>query len=149
MNPKSLVALALGCVLLAGCNRRGPEIPKEVQASSEQRDAGDGIESVVVNPEAAHAGSAIDQAGDLVERADQFAVGQSIYVSVPTKFGLRDGQTLEIFWFHDDGRSRKDETRKIEGPFTAFEFVAQDAGKYNVEVAASGRPIALVQFEVR
>ena len=59
------------------------------------------------------------------------------------------GDKLDIFWFHDDGRSRMDDKKPIEGPFTVFEFAPTDAGLYHVEVDANGRPIALVEFEVK
>ena len=36
-----------------------------------------------------------------------------------------------------------------EGPFTVFEYTPEDAGKYNTEVDVNGRPIALVEFEVK
>lgn len=149
MNLKPLLIPAVLCLALAACNRQGPEVPKGVDDNRTLQDHGDGVEAVVVNPEAAHVGSAVDEAGDILEPATRFDVGQTIYISVPTKFGLRDGQTLEVFWFHDDGRSRKDDTRKIEGPFTVFELIAADPGAYNVEVAVNDRPIALVQFEVQ
>lgn len=148
MNSKSLIAIALSCAMLTACNRQGPEAPKGVDDTQSYQETGDGVESVVVNPDAAHVGRAVDAAGDIAEPANRFKAGETVYISVPTKFGLQDGQQLEIFWFHDDGRSRKDDARKIESAFTAFEFVPSDTGEYNVEVAASGRPIALVQFEV-
>ena len=148
MNLKPLVSLAVLCLVLGACNRQGPDVPKGVDDNRTLQDPGDGVEAVVVNPDAAHVGSAVDGAGEIVEPATRFDVGQTVYISVPTKFGLRDGQRLEVFWFHDDGHSRKDDTRKIEGPFTVFEWIASDVGAYNVEVAVDNRPIALVQFEV-
>ena len=54
-----------------------------------------------------------------------------------------------MFWFHDDGRSRIDDRKVIAGANTVFELVAADPGPYNVEVDANGRPVALVQFEVK
>ncbi len=149
MNPKLLLPFVLASLVLSACNRQGPDVPRGVDDTRSLQDTGDGIESVVVNPEAANVGSAVDPAGDISEPQTRFTTGETVYISVPTKFGLRDGQSLEAFWFHDDGRSRKEDTRKIEGPFTVFEFAPTDAGAYNVEVAVANRPIALVQFEVQ
>ncbi len=140
---------ALLLLALAACNRQGPEVPKAVDDNRTVQDQGDGIESVMVSPDAAKVGSEANEAGDIVAEARAFEVGQKVYISVPTKFGRKIGDRLEIFWFHDDGRSRRDEQKQIAGPFTVFEFSPDDAGPYNVEVAANGRPIALVQFEVK
>ena len=140
---------ALLLLALAACNRQGPEVPKAVDDNRTVQDQGDGIESVMVSPDAAKVGSEANEAGDIVSEARAFEVGQKVYISVPTKFGRKIGDKLEIFWFHDDGRSRRDEQKQIAGPFTVFEFSPDDAGPYNVEVAANGRPIALVQFEVK
>ena len=134
---------------LAACNRQGPEVPKAVDDNKTVRDQGDGIESVMVSPDAAKVGSEANEAGDIVTESRTFEVGQKVYISVPAKFGRKIGDKLEIFWFHDDGRSRRDEQKQMSGPFTVFEFTPTDAGIYNVEVDANDRPIALVQFEVK
>ena len=151
MNPKLILPLLGLCLLsLAACNRQGPELPKGVDDNtSYQQDPGDGVQPVMVNPDAAKVGSGVDGAGDVATESREFEAGQTVYISVPTKFGLKVGDRLEIFWFHDDGKSRKDDAKKVEGPFTVFEFISSDPGPYNVEVAANGRPIALVQFTVK
>ena len=136
-------------VALSACNRQGPEAPKAVDDNQGAQDQADGVESVMVSPDAAKVGSEADPSGDIATEAREFKAGQKVFISVPTKFGRRIGDRLEIFWFHDDGRSRRDEQKQIAGPFTVFEFVPADAGAYNVEVAANGKPIALVQFEVK
>ena len=151
MNSRlSLLSGLVACMLVLGaCNRQGPDVPKGVDDNTSVDDYGDGINPVAVSPDAAKVGSEADDMGDIPTEVREFDVGQTIYISVPTKFGRKVGDRLEIFWFHDDGRSRKDDTKKIEGEFTLFEFIANDAGPYNVEVAANGRPIALVQFTVK
>ena len=144
-----ITGFALLLLALVACNRQGPEAPKGVDDNKEVHDQTDGVESVVVSPDAAKVGSEVNDAGDIVTESHVFDVGQKIHISVPTKFGRKLGDSLEIFWFHDDSRSRRDERKPIRGPFTAFEFTPVDPGAYNVEVAATGRPIALVQFEVK
>ena len=140
---------ALLLLALAACNRQGPDVPKPVDDNKEFRDQADGIESVVVSPDAAKVGSEVDGAGDIANEVRTFDAGQKVYISVPAKFGRKIGDKLEIFWFHDDHRSRHEEQKQIAGPFTVFEFAPTDVGAYNVEIAANGRPIALVQFEVK
>lgn len=140
---------ALLLLALAACNRQGPGDPKQVDDNKALQETGDGIESVVVSPDAAKVGSEASEAGDIVTETRAFELGQKVYISVPTKFGRKIGDKLEIFWFHDDGRSRRDEAKQVAGPFTVFEFTPTDAGPYNVEVAGNGRPVALVQFEVK
>lgn len=148
----TLRVLATALVLLAvtGCNRQGPELPRGVDDNKSVDEAsGDGVQSVVVNPNAAKVGSAVDDQGAISAPAQEFSAGQTIYISVPTQYGRKVGDRLEVFWFHDDGRSRKDEQKVIAGPHTVFELIAKDPGPYNVEVDANGRPIALVQFTVK
>lgn len=144
-----IVGPALLLLAMAACNRQGPDVPKPVDDNKTVQDEGDGIQSVMVRPDAAKIGSEANEAGDIVTELRAFETGQKVYISVPTKFGRKIGDKLEIFWFHDDGRSRRDEQKQIAGQFTVFEFSPDDAGSYNVEVDANGRPIALVQFEVK
>ena len=87
--------------------------------------------------------------GELTVRLEALEAAQKVFISVPTKYERKIGDKLEIFWFHDDGRSRREEQKQIAGPFTLFEFAPADAGAYNVEVSANGKPLALVQFEVK
>lgn len=144
-----VLATALVLLMAAGCNRQGPDVPRGVDDNQSLDDNVDGVQSVVVNPNAAKVGSAVDEQGAISTPAQEFAAGQTIYISVPTQYGRKVGDRLEIFWFHDDGRSRKDEQKVIAGPYTVFELIAKDAGLYNVEVDANGRPIALVQFTIK
>ena len=141
-----LPAIALLACLLLACNREGPDLSKAEQAAAQQSER-EGVETVVVDPNA-FVGSALTENGDIATAQREFALGDTVYLSVPSK-GRRLGSQLEVFWFHEDGRSRKDDQKRIEGPFSAFEYVPEEAGRYNVEVAVSGRTVGLVEFEVR
>ena len=145
---KGSLGLVLLACALAACNRQGPEQPTAIDADPATRQDPNGIGTVEVAPDTAFVGSAVDDRGDLLTPQYEFTTGSTVYVSVPTK-GRKMGDRMEVFWFHDDGRSRKDEAKKIAGPFTAFEFQPSEAGKYNVEVDVNNRPIALVEFEVK
>ena len=145
MRTLSLVLMA--CALVA-CNRQGPEQPTAIDNSAAPTENPNGIGTVEVQPNTAFVGSAIDDRGDLVTPQLSFIAGSTVYVSVPTK-GRNIGERMEVFWFHEDGKSRKDEDKRIAGPFTAFEFQPTEVGKYNVEVDVNNRPIALVEFEVK
>lgn len=144
-----VLATSLAVLLAAGCNRQGPEVPRAVGDDKSVEDYGDGVQPVVVNPNAAKVGAAVDNRGAISTPATEFKAGETIYISVPTQYGRKVGDRLEIFWFHDDGRSRKDDRKVVAGPFTSFELIAKDPGPYNVEVDANGRPIALVQFTIK
>lgn len=139
--------LLLACAL-AACNRQGPEQPSAIDPNPSAKENPNGVSTVEVAPDTAFVGSAIDDRGDLVTPQHDFATGSTVYVSVPTK-GRKIGDRMEVFWFHEDGLSRKDEHKKIAGAFTAFEFQPSEVGKYNVEVDVNSRPIALVEFEVK
>ena len=144
------LCLLLAVTALAACNRQGPQVPKPVDdnTSAPQRHD-DGVESVTVNPNAAKAGAEVDGNGDIATPMHEFKSGQTVYISVPTKFGRKQGERLDVFWFHDDGRTRKEDRKVIAGAYTVFEMIAKDPGPYNVEVDANDRPIALVQFTIK
>lgn len=143
-----IVCLALLACALAACNRQGPEVPTAIDAKPAPKDDPNGVGTVEVAPDVAFVGPEIDDRGDLVTRQHDFTTGATVYVSIPSK-GRRMGDRMEVFWFHEDGLSRKEEARKVAGPFTAFEFKPSEIGKYNVEVDVNNRPIALVEFEVK
>ncbi len=142
------LSLALLTCALAACNRQGPEVPTAIDSHASQKENPNGVGTVEVGPNVAFVGAEINDQGDLVTPQHEFTVGATVYVSVPSK-GRKLGEQMEVFWFHEDGRSRKEEHKKIAGPFTAFDYAPKDAGKYNVEVDVNNRPIALVQFEVK
>ena len=143
-----LLATLLLTLAVMACNRQGPEIPKPVADGEGQAQNGDGVQTVVVDPNAAFVGAAVDAAGDITTPQREFNTGDTVYISVPSK-GRKLGSKVEVFWFHDDGTSRKDEAKPIAGPFTVFEFQPIDPGSYNVEVDAGGRAIALVEFQLK
>ncbi len=140
--------IALLCCLALACNRQAPELPTGSDAETEEDSGREGVDTVVVDPNAAFVGSALTETGEIATPQREFNVGDTVYLSVPSK-GRRLGSGLEVFWFHSDGRSRRDDQKRIEGPFTALEFVPEEAGQYNVEVAVDGRTVGLVEFEVR
>ena len=142
-----MLAMGLALLLVAGCNRQGPELPTGVEQDSADSDI-NGVGTYIIDPNAAFVGSAVDAAGEIATPAREFSPGQTVYISVPSK-GRKLGSELEIFWFHADGISRKEERKRIEGAFTVFEFQPSDTGKYNTEVDVSGRPVGLVEFEVK
>ncbi len=144
-RPLSLVLLVFA---LVACNRQGPDQPTAIDSNPASGENPNGIGTVEVAPNTAFVGSAIDDRGDLVTPRHDFTTGATVYVSVPSR-GRKLGDRMEVFWFHEDGRSRKDEDKKIAGPFTAFEFKPSEAGKYNVEVDVNNRPIAFVEFNVK
>lgn len=144
-----MLATALVLLTVAGCNRQGPDVPHAVDDNKTVDEYGDGVQPVTVNPDAAKAGAAVDGQGAISTPAQEFAVGQTIYISVPTKFGRKQGERLDVFWFHDDGRTSKEDRKVIAGAYTVFEMIAKDPGPYNVEVDANDRPIALVQFTIK
>ena len=149
MTPtQRILSFVLLACALAACNRQGLEQPTAIDTNPAPQENPNGVGTVEVAPNTAFVGSAIDDRGDLVTPQHDFAVDSTVYVSIPTK-GRKIGDRMEVFWFHEDGRSRKDEHKKIAGPFTAFEFQPTEVGKYNVEVDVNNRPIALVEFEVK
>ena len=65
-----VLATALVLVMAAGCNRQGPDVPRAVGDDKSVEEFGDGVQPVVVNPNAAKVGAAVDdrdlRPGDLL-----------------------------------------------------------------------------------
>lgn len=138
--------LIVSALLVAGCNREGPVIPTNEAGKS---GAGpDAREAFVVTGDAGKVGSALAPDQSIATPKTRFAVGETVYLSVPAK-NKPPGSRIDVFWFHEDGKSRKDDSRRFERANLAFEFVPKDAGKYNVEIDLNGRPIGLTEFTVQ
>ena len=97
-----VLATALAVLMAAGCNRQGPEVPRAVDDNKSVDDLGDGVQSGVVNPDAAKVGSAVDGQGAIATatlegpRITIERVGTS--VSSPRYLAAgRDGAAPEVF----------------------------------------------------
>ena len=81
MNPTLRIAASTLLLLaLVACNRQGPDAPKPVDDNKAAQDQGDGVQSVMVSPDAAKVGSEANKAGDIVAEARAFEVGQKVYI---------------------------------------------------------------------
>ncbi len=145
---RRLSALGLMLCALAACNRDDLQLPKAVEGSAEEPAIRDPATPFVVSATAGKVGAAIDGNGDISEARTTFAPDEKVYVSMNAK-GRRQGDRVHVYWFHSDGLSRKEEEKKIAGPFVAFDFSPSETGRYSIEIDVNDRPIGLVDFEVK
>lgn len=144
------LCLLLAAVALTACNRQGPQVPKLRDdntscAAAPRRWRGVGRRQ----PECGQGRRAeVDGNGDITNLAARIQERTNRVHLGAHQLGRKQGERLEVFWFNQ-GKSQKEDTKNIQGPFTVFEFAPTDTGAYNVEVDANGRPVALVQFEVK
>ena len=133
---------------MAACNRDDLQLPKAVEGSADEPAIRDPATPFVVSGTAGKVGAAIDGNGDISEARTTFAPDEKVYVSMNAK-GRRPGDRVHVYWFHSDGLSRKEEEKKIAGPFVAFDFSPSETGRYSIEIDVNDRPIGLVDFEVK
>ena len=141
-----LVPLILAALALGACNREGPVIPTQEAASGQQ--GSNANQPFTVSADAGQVGSALARDQSIATPQTEFAPGDTVYISVPGK-NKPNGSSIEVFWFHQDGKSRKEEGKRLEGAHVAFEFVPQEVGRYSVEIDVNGRPIGLTDFTVQ
>lgn len=141
-----VLATTLAMLVLSGCNRDGMQLPGAVEEA--QQDDRASNDPFVVAGDAGKVGAAVDGNGDISEPKVVFAPNETVYVSMDAK-GRRQGDRVRVFWFHADGLSRKEEEKRIEGPFVAFDYVPTEAGRFRIAIDLNDRPIGLVDFEVQ
>lgn len=135
------------CTLMA-CNRDKLQLPGAVEETADEYANRDAAAPFIVSGTAGKVGAAVAENGDISEPKTVFAPDEKVYVSMNAK-GRRQGDRVRVYWFHSDGLSRKEEEKKIEGPFVAFDFVPAESGKFSIEIDVNDRPIGLVDFEVK
>ena len=140
------LAAGLMVSLLASCNRDSLQLPEKVEeAKDDGREASDAF---VVSATAAKIGAAVDDQGAISEPQTSFAIGDTVFLSMEAK-GRRLGDRVRVFWFHEDGKSRKEEEKTLTGPYVHFEYQPEETGVFHTEVDVNDNPIGLVDFEVK
>lgn len=142
-----VLATALVLLMVAGCNRDGLQLPGAVEEKDDQanREAND---PYMVSATAAKIGAAVDESGDISEPRTTFAPNDTVFLSMDAK-GRRMGDRVKVYWFHEDGKSRREDEKVLDGPFVYFEYQPTESGKFHAEVDVNERPIGLVDFEVK
>lgn len=161
----SLVPLVPLCVVLAaaGCNKQGPEPPvvqETADASATDGRTADEPAPVVQAPpplpeaatNALAVGSALGGNGSVQAPRSTYALADTVYASMPTS-GHSPGDTVTIWWTHEDGAVDKDESKPLPAgeDYVSFSFSGADgmrAGDYNAQVDVNGMPVGFVDFTV-
>ena len=143
-----VLATSLAVLLVAGCNRDGLQLPKAVGEGNQGEAGGQPADPYLVSGTAGKVGAAIDDQGDIMEPKVVFSPNETVYLSMDAK-GRRPGDRVRVYWFHQDGISRREEEKQVEGPFVAFDYAPTETGKFNVEIDVNEKPIGLVDFEVK
>ena len=142
-----VLATALVLLMAAGCNRDGLQLPDAVDEKDDRADQA-ANDPYMVSATAAKTGSAVDENGDISEPKTTFAPNDTVFLSMDAK-GRRMGDRVRVYWFNEDGKSRKEDEKVLEGPFVYFEYQPTESGKFHAEVDVNERPIGLVDFDVK
>ncbi len=145
-NPLRFLATGLVLCLLAACNRDGMQLPGAVE--EKQDDTRGATDPFEVSATAAKTGSTMGDQGAISVPQTSFAVGDTVFLSMDAK-GRRMGDRVRVFWFHEDGKSRKEEEKVLQGPYVHFEYQPTETGKFHAEVDVNDRAIGLIDFEVK
>lgn len=145
---RRLFALGLLLCSLTACNRDDLQLPGAVEETSNDDANRKPQDPYVVSADVAKTGSAVDEHGAIATPKSAFAPNETVFLSIDAK-GRRQGDRVHVYWFHEDGTSRKDEEKILEGPYVYFEFQSAEAGKFHAEVDINERPVGLTDFEVK
>ena len=79
-------------------------------------------------------------------------MSDTVYASVPTA-GHAPGETVTVYWTHQDGGLDKEESKPIPAgaAYVNFSFAGTDgmrAGDYNVQADVADVPVGIVDFTV-
>lgn len=150
-------------LLAAGCNKQGP-VPPHVPIE-DAAPAGDATGDTAARtpapeppplpeaaPNAVAVGSSLGGNGAVQAPKRSYAVSETVYASVPTA-GHAPGDTVTVYWTHEDGGVDKDESKPIPpgAAYVNFSFSGADgmrAGDYNVQADVNDMPVGLVDFTV-
>lgn len=154
----------LAMLVLAACNKQGPEPPyvaeEDVQAVDDTAVEGrlprdpppEPPPLPEASPNAVAVGSALGDNGAVQAPKRTYAMADTVYASVPTgELGADD--TVTVYWTHADGSVDKDESKPVPAgaAYVNFSFSAEDglrAGDYNVQADVNDQPVGLVDFTV-
>ncbi|HET8818181.1 MAG TPA: hypothetical protein VFM73_01385 [Xanthomonadaceae bacterium] len=153
--------LPLCAVLVAaGCNKQGPEprVAQDTEAPAGQ--PGDGTSAPVAEPpplpeatpNAVAVGSELGANGAVQAPRPSYGLTDTVYASAPTA-GHSPGDTVTVWWTHEDGIADKDESKPLpaNADYVNFSFSSADgmrAGAYNVQVDVNGMPVGIADFTV-
>jgi hypothetical protein len=99
-------------------------------------------------------GTAVDASGRVTAPGAVFAAGDTIHASIVTQ-GQPPGTTLTARWTYEGDQvvsEGRETLATSEEAVTEFHISKPDgwpAGRYEVEFALNGRPVAAREFEVR
>lgn len=149
-------------LLVAGCNKQGPEPPHvPIEEDAQAADAASDTRPVPApeppplpeaTPNAVAVGSALGSNGAVQAPKRSYAVADTVYASVPTA-GHAPDDSVTVYWTHEDGGVDKEETKPVPAgaAYVNFSFSEADgmrAGDYNVQVDVNDVPVGLVDFTV-
>lgn len=150
-------------LLLAACNKQGPEAPYVAVDDAARVDptSVDGRLPPIpapaprlpeASPNAVAVGSAVGTNGAVQAPKQTYALGDTVHASVPTA-GLGADDTVTVYWTHSDGSVDKDENKPVPAGagYVNFSFSSEDglrAGDYNVQADVNDEPVGLVDFSV-
>lgn len=110
------------------------------------------LEATVLQDGVLAVGSAVGANGAVNAVKASYAIGDTIHASVPTK-GHPPGAQVAIYWFYQDGSSKKDEQKVIPAGAEYVSFTLSKAdgmvpGQYNAQVDIGDAPVGIVGFTV-
>ena len=157
-----LLPLVAG-LLLAGCNKQGPEPP--VVSAGDGAGAGAPAGEAAsprplppapplpeASPNAVAVGSALGAEGAVQSPLQAYGQSATVYASVPTA-GHDAGDTITVYWTHSDGMVDKQERKPVPAgaSYVNFSFSGADGmrqGAYNVQADVNDVPVGIADFNV-
>lgn len=112
----------------------------------------DAVLPVTVSANAFAVGSALTGDGAATSPKASYALGDTVYASIPGG-KYPNGAIARVYWtYAADGTSHKEEEKTVGSGATNFEFGQADgmkAGEYNVEIHVNDKPVGIVDVVVK
>jgi glucose/arabinose dehydrogenase len=156
------VALALGACSKEGAEEETASQPAPAPAQPAQRP---GVPDLPVEPppeatlptevkaDAVTVGGSLQGNTVVKSPTAQFTMADTVYAGASTK-GKKPGGEVAVYWTYQDGRTHKEERRKLADgeQYVSFSFGKADGmmpGKYNAQIDVDMVPIGLTDFVVK
>lgn len=148
MIRRAMLTAACGALLLAGCNDRADDTPRETGTET-------GLETAAtpLSVEEIRLGNAIGSDRRVTTETDDFRPTETIYASVRTG-GTAQNANLVARWTFEDGQVVSEDSQAISPSGTEFtEFHISNpsgwpAGEYKLTLLLDGREVGTKDFDV-
>lgn len=110
------------------------------------------VQPTTVSADAVTIGTALQGEKVVKSASPQFSTSDTVLAGASVK-GKPAGAEVAVYWTYEDGRTHKEERRKLAGEqYVSFSFAKIDGmkpGKYNAQIDVDMVPVGITDFVVK